>query len=770
MIIQKAKCQMDKTKRIVINGVVQGVGFRPFVYKIARQLGVYGFVLNSSKGVIIEITSSDEKIEKFIKELKEKKPPHSEISKIDVMDLKFKKFKEFKILKSSNDSNIVTSIPSDLAVCDDCIKDIFDENNRRFLYPFTNCTNCGPRFSIIEKIPYDRKYTTMKKFRMCADCKAEYEEPSDRRFHAQPNACSLCGPRVWVVSSQLKIIKKGWLDYIVKRIKGGNIVLIKGLGGFHISCDAFNQKAVSELRVIKKRDFKPFAVMVDDIKYLSDYLYINEEEKKLLHSPKAPIVMLRKKENKLFEFVAPLIDSVGVMMAYTPLHRIIFKDLRDAGFKSPLVMTSGNFKDEPIIKENDEAMEKFSGFDILLHNRDIKNRIDDSVVFLDEKSNIRLIRRARGYVPDSIKINSDIDLNIFASGADIKNVFGFYRKGEVILSQYIGDLEIKENRDFFVNSYKNIKKLFGLNFDFAVIDMHPSYYSSELTKKFKIKNIIQVQHHISHIYSVMAENNLKDNVIGVSFDGTGYGLDGNIWGGEFFLMKNKEIKRVAHFDYIPLCGGDIVTKEIWRSFASLFYRRRDFVYDFLKSKVDKKTIDIVFKMMDKKINSPLSSAVGRIFDAVSVIVTGDVMSEFEASGPMKMENMAYKTKDSYKFDILNDSGTYIIKSDSIIDDIITDYKNGKKNFISAKFHNSLLNIIKYLCVILSEEYSIYNICFSGGVFQNRFLVNSINNVFDKRYRIFLNSKVPSNDGGIALGQIYYAIRTDKIIFHNRKEK
>lgn len=753
---------MLKTKKIIINGVVQGVGFRPFIYNLAIEMNINGYVLNSPDGVVIELTAEEEKIKKFIENIRLKKPKESEISSIEISEEKHKNFKDFKILKSENNSFVKTSIPADLSICEDCVKDISDPKNRRHLYPFTNCTNCGPRFSIVEKIPYDRKFTTMKKFKMCPECFKEYESPQNRRFHAQPNACPDCGPYAWVRSFDGRTIKNKWLDYIVKRIIDGNIVLIKGIGGFHIACDAFNKQAVSKLREIKRRDFKPFAVMVDNISDISGWLIVKKDEEDIFNSSKAPIIMFRKKNDSVFEYVAPNIDSVGVMKAYTPLHKIIFNKLKEKGFRNPLVMTSGNFKDEPIITDNKQACDRFSGYDILLHNRDIKNRIDDSVLFLDDFKTQRIIRRSRGFVPQSIKIKSDEDKKIFAAGADIKNCFGFYRKGEVILSQYIGDLEIKENRDFFLSSYANMKKLFDINADTVCADMHPQYHSSSMAKSLGIRNIIYVQHHVAHMCSVMAENDLEDDVLGISFDGTGYGTDGNIWGGEFFVVKNGNIKRAAHFKYVPLPGGDTVSKEIWRSFVSFFSNRMDFVYKVLKGKIERSKIEIINNMIDKKINSPLSSSVGRIFDAVSVSVTGDVVSDFEASGPMKIEHLAYKKVERpYKFDIERNGDIYVVSYDSLIDGIINDWER-KRDIISAKFHSALINLIKDLSIKICRDYDIKNICVSGGVFQNRFLTNSIiKSFYRSKYNLYLNSKVPSNDGGISLGQIYYALKFNK---------
>jgi len=758
---------MSRTRKIVINGIVQGVGFRPFIYNLAKKYSLNGFVSNTSEGVIIETNASDDIFNEFLNDIKLKKPPQSEISSIKISDTEEKNFDDFKIIKSISNDLVTTSIPADLAICSDCINDIFDSSNRRYLYPFTNCTNCGPRFSIIKKIPYDRKWTTMSSFDMCDECAEEYSDPLNRRFHAQPNACPRCGPRVWSFKNKKLIYDDEAINFIVDEIISNRVVLIKGIGGFHIAANPFDENAVKELRKIKSRDFKPFAIMVSNIDSIKNYVFISDSEMNLISSPKAPIVMLKKKNRKIFELVAPSLDSVGVMIAYTPLHRIIFKKLEDRGFKNPLVMTSANFKDEPLVKDNSAAKKLFSNYPVLYHNRDIHNRIDDSVLMVDRFNNIRITRRARGYVPNSINVNSDFKDHIFAAGADMKNCFAFYRHGEVIISQHIGDLEMVENRNFYIKSYKNFKKLFNFLPFVAVADMHPGYYSKQITEGFNFKKIFYVQHHISHIYSVMAENNIDDDIIGVAFDGVGYGLDGNIWGGEFFVIKNRDVKRAAGFNYFKLPGGDLCSSEIWRSFLSIFSSNRGFVKSFLKDRVDPKNVDIVFNMMDKNINSPLSSSVGRIFDAVSVLVTGSVISNFEAEGPMKIEALAYKkVKGFYDFDINENGGFYSILIDRAVDEMIYDYKNGRADEISARFHRGIVKLIKKICIKLSDENKIKNVAISGGVFQNKFLINLIQEEFRKSgLNIYLNSAVPSNDGGISLGQIYYYIKNISKLNH-----
>jgi len=750
---------MNVAKEIKINGIVQGVGFRPFIYKIAIENDIKGWVKNTSSGVIIEAYGKKENIEKFIFDIDNKKPPISIINSIKIRNISFKNLSSFKILKSDNDSKNITNIPVDLAICKDCEKEIFDIKNRRYLYPFTNCTNCGPRFSIVKEIPYDRPLTTMSSFKMCNSCLIEYENSLDRRFHAQPNACSQCGPYVWTEIGKDKLIGDKAIDFIVDKIVNGNIVAIKGLGGFHIACDAFNKKSVKKLRNFKNRPHKPFAIMVNSIKDIEKWIYIKDSEREVLNSYKAPIVMLKKKDIKYFNEVSPDLNTVGVMLPYTPLHKIIFWKLNKLKFSNPLIMTSGNMRDEPIIKDNEKAKIIFKSFDyVLYHNRPIHNRIDDSVVFVDSNDKVRLIRRARGYVPESIKLSLNFKENILSSGGDIKNTFALSRGNEIFLSQHIGDMHEKENQDFYIETIYNMEKLLDITPEVIVYDMHPNYYSSLALKTFKAKHI-KVQHHIAHILSVMAEKNLKDNILGVSFDGTGYGYDGKIWGGEFFIIKNKLVKRVAHFKYFPLPGGDICMYETWRILLSIFYANR-IPIDYLLKNIEKNKIKTILKMIDLNINSPLTSSVGRIFDAFSVLINGDFCSTYEAQGPIKLESLVKnKPKNFYKFDILDENGLYLIETKNSFLECLSDLnKKTDKAFMSEKLHMGIVKLIVNLLIKLRNQSKINTVCFSGGVFQNRILLDWLSDELKKEsFDFYFNEKVPSNDGGIALGQIYYYI-------------
>ncbi|MCX7642094.1 MAG: carbamoyltransferase HypF [Elusimicrobiales bacterium] len=748
------------TKKIVITGTVQGVGFRPFVYNLAKSLSLKGTVSNTSQGVVIYVNiSNDEELKNFIKNINEKKPVNSKIDNIYIEDVRNKVFNDFKIIISKNSSKKSALIPPDIAICKDCISDIFDKSNRRYLYPFTNCINCGPRFSVTEKIPYDRKNTSMNSFKMCRECLSEYNDPKDRRFHAQPNACHVCGPKTWVVYKDKKVNGIKAIDFIVDKIIEGEVVLIKGLGGFHIACDAFNCKSVEKIRKIKKREFKPFAVMFGNVFQIEKYLYISEKELEVLNSSISPIVMLKKKDYKNFEYVAPYLDCVGVMIPYTPLHLIIFKKLMEKGFLNPLVMTSGNFKDEPIVKDNYEAISKFNKLAVLCHNREIINRVDDSVGFVDENNVFRLIRRSRGYVPNPIKLSFSFGKELFACGGDLKNSFAFLRGSDIFLSQYIGDLDTHENATHYKNTFNNMKKLYDFKPTVMICDMHPFYRSSFVAaSSFNIGKKIYVQHHIAHIYSVMAEYNLYDNIIGVSFDGTGYGMDGNIWGGEFFIVKDKKVTRISHIENFLLFGGDSSIKNIWKSFVSVFKDKKDFIFKVLKDKVKKEEMELVLRSINRGINGIYSSSCGRLFDAFSVLVTGKTYSDFEAEGPMRMETFIIKDfLESYKFSIEKHNGKYILKYSNFLNDVIYDYKHCREK-ISTKFHNSVINIIVDMCNILRKEYSINNVVLSGGVFQNRYILNGvIRNLSILDFKVYSNRLVPVNDGGISLGQIYWSV-------------
>ncbi|OGW34048.1 MAG: hypothetical protein A2088_06045, partial [Nitrospirae bacterium GWD2_44_7] len=648
--------------RVLINikGIVQGVGFRPFVYNLAKSLNLKGTVTNTTDGLTIDIEGED--VTSFIDRLPKEAPPLSEINKIDISPMPFCGYEDFKIVKS-RDNGSFTLISSDVSVCEDCLKEMLDKDNRRYLYPFINCINCGPRYTITNAVPYDRHNTTMSVFKMCNECESEYNNTSDRRFHAQPNACSKCGPNLELKihpprRTKFKIDEKeNPIKATINILEQGGIVAIKGLGGFHIACDAANRDAVERLRERKRKSNKPFALMAPDIETIKKYCEVSEKEQAHLASNKRPVVLLRKKDTGfriqdsgyriqaeenhascIMHHASVLPDSIspnnlyiGFMLPYTPLHYLLFYYPIHRFTDSPihhnfdaLVMTSGNISEEPIVVSNDEAAAKFSDMvdALLIHNRDIFMRVDDSVVrnhFIAHRTKPLFIRRSRGYAPEPISLDND-GPEVLGCGADIKNTFTLTKGSYAIPSHHIGDMENYETVKFFEESLSNLKKVYRVNPVAIGYDLHPNYLStkwalaqqSELNTNSTL-SFYGIQHHYAHIASVMAENGIKRKVIGVAFDGTGYGTDGNLWGSEFLIADTDGFKRAGHFKYIPLPGGETAIKEPWRVAVSYIrYITGDEVMHYLESmgfikKYGSDRITAVLGIIDNRDFSPLSS-------------------------------------------------------------------------------------------------------------------------------------------------------------------
>jgi hydrogenase maturation protein HypF len=740
-----------------IKGLVQGVGFRPFVYRIATGLDLKGWVENRNDGVFIKIEGSEEKTKSFLQLLKAEAPHASIISDIKITQSEFENFQRFEIVRSHNISEEITDISPDIAVCNDCLKD-FKNQQHRINYPFINCTNCGPRFTIIRDLPYDRDKTTMSKFIMCEICKKEYTDVLDRRFHAQPVACNNCGPKYELFCEDNVILE---FNLILKKtaelIDKGKIVVIKGLGGFHIACDALNGDVVKRLRTLKQRDRKPFAVMFSDLKSAKEYTEMSEEEENSLTSWRRPIVILKeKKEKKIPVEVSNDLGTIGAMLPYMPFHYLLFEKLKT----KVIVLTSGNISDTPIIIDNENAKKKLSEiYDALLcYDRDIYNRTDDSVVFVANGKE-RIIRRSRGYVPNAINLNFSVD-GIIAAGGELKNTFCIGKKNQAILSQHIGDLKNVETFEFYKQTIEQFKKLFRINPKLYAADLHPDYLSTKYVKEIDDIEKIFIQHHHAHIASCMAEHNLDEKVIGVSFDGTGYGDDGNIWGSEFFICDYKEYKRMNHFEYIQMPGGDKVADEPWRMAVSYLYKYYE--KDFLKFdlpfllQIPKNNIELLITAIDRKINCPLTSGAGRLFDAVSALINLCTVSNFEAEAPMRLEAIIEANcNETYSYEINN---TISFKKTfwEIINDI---NKNIPASIISAKFHNTVIHVILEVAENMREEYKINKIVLSGGVFQNRYLLTKVEKeLLENKFEVYSHSKVPSNDGGIALGQLSIAAK------------
>ena len=792
---------MDRIK-ILVKGIVQGVGFRPFVYSLAKSLNLKGFVMNSSEGVVIDIEGDNSPA--FIERLSKEAPPLSQIMGVDITPVPFYGYQDFQIIKS-RDKGSFTLISSDVSICEDCFRELLNKNDRRYLYPFINCTNCGPRYTITKSIPYDRPNTTMSVFKMCPDCEKEYHNPEDRRFHAQPNACPVCGPQVKLIvkNETLKkgnppsppLIKGGKggfsdkkenpIEETIKLLQEGLIVAIKGLGGFHIACDASNEEAVNRLRLKKRKSNKPFALMAPDVETIRKFCEASKEEESLLISNKRPIVLLKKLQNYLPEAIAPNNPCTGFMLPYTPLHYLLFYYPVTSLVPRPsslvsnfdaLIMTSGNISEEPIVIDNEEAVSMLSGIAdaFLIHNRDIFMRVDDSVVrLMSNNPSVSFIRRSRGYVPDPIPLHED-GPDVLGCGADIKNTFTLIKGRFAIPSQHIGDMENYETLKFFEESLKNLKDVYRVKPEVLAYDLHPEYLSTQWALKQEGIKKIGIQHHHAHIASVMAEKGIKKKVIGVSFDGTGYGTDGNLWGGEFLIADITGFKRAGHFKYVPLPGGETSVKEPWRTAVSYI---KDMAGDeamhylesigFVKRYGSDRLKDIL-KIIDKKLFSPLSSGAGRVFDAISAIIGMCDKNTFEGEAAIALESITIPDLvDDYPIDIKFRETMEIDFSQTILK-IVGDLVNGEdKGIISTKFHNTLVNAISRVVQKLSSLYTIDDVVLCGGVFQNIYLLDrTIVKLKSMDMKVNIHEKVPCNDAGISLGQAY--IIREKIKADNRE--
>ncbi|MGE4462436.1 MAG: carbamoyltransferase HypF [Arcobacter sp.] len=740
---------------IKVKGIVQGVGFRPFVYNLAIKHDIKGWVNNDEKGVNILLYAQEESIENFILELKSNSPILAKIDSIRIRKItKKQEYKSFEIIDSSTSKNKTTIISPDISICEECIKDINDINNFRYNYSLTNCTNCGPRYSIIETIPYDRCNTSMKEFKLCQNCQVEYENPANRRYHAQPVSCEVCGPNVTlynknniVISNNIEAIKK-----TAELLDKGYIIAIKGLGGFHLMCDATNDNIVNKLRVVKNRQTKPYALMFNNINTIKRYTKINIIEEQILTSKERPIVLVNKKENTIIsKFVAPNVNKLGCFIAYTPLHYLLFRYIN-----KPLVATSANLKDEPIIRTKEEITDKLEDvIDFVLdYNREIINTCDDSIIQNVKKYNIKL-RNARGYAPTSIKLKKELQKKILSLGANQKSTISIAFKNNLILSPHIGDLNSIESAEYFERTINTFKRFYDFEPDVIICDKHPNYESTKFAMKIKEKNpnikLVQVQHHYAHILSVMAQENIEKEVLGFAFDGTGYGDDGNIWGGEVLLSSRKEFKRVKHIKYFRLIGGEIAVKEPKRVALSLLFDTFSLdevlAMDIPTVKAFKDTeIKMFYTMWQKGLNSPLCSSIGRLFDAISSFADILQVQTYEGETGLQIEqNYDKSIISSYSYEIFEEE----IDLRPMIKEIINEKD---KKLICSKFINTLVNLI----LEISNIYKNFPVVLSGGVFQNKILLEILLDEFEKEGREFyFNIDIPSNDGGISIGQIYH---------------
>ncbi len=758
-------------KRIQVKGVVQGVGFRPFVYKLARSLDLSGHVFNSSSGVTIEIEGPEDSTEKFIQQLRQNPPQLATVSEINIFILENRGDKDFSILPSREEANEFALVPPDTGTCEACWRDFGDPLNRRYGYPFTNCTHCGPRYTIIHEVPYDRATTTMSEFTMCSACQAEYEDPESRRFHAQPNACASCGPALALLPRGSSLADASFtstdspaiIQQARQLLREGKILAIKGLGGFLLACDATNDTAVSELRRRKRRPNKPFALMYRDIAAVKKLCVVSNEDAAALLSPRRPIVVLpRKTKTPLSPHISPGDNTVGVMLPYTPLHYLLFSDSpeTDSDFLA-LIMTSGNLSEEPIVISNDEALTHLDNIAdwFLLHNRNIATRVDDSVV-RTYAGRERVLRRSRGFVPQAIDLGITMQ-EVMAFGGELKNTFCLTKSRYAILSQHIGDLENIETMQFFEETAFKMQRLFKTSPRIAAYDLHPGYMSTRMALASGYEHKIGVQHHHAHIASCMAENHLQGKVLGVAFDGTGYGTDGAIWGGEFLVADFAAFTRRAHLRYVPLPGGDAATRHPWR--MALAYLRDTFGQHLPQTlpcfqNIPEKQFDLVNTMISRKIKTTETSSSGRLFDAVSALLGLATEVTFEGQAAIALEaNIAQGVTRRYGFHI-EEAEPMILDLRPTIEAIVHDLSSGKpKEEIAACFHNTLSAAIVEVCCRIRTTDSLNRVCLSGGTFQNLYLLHQTTTELQRRnFEVFLHAAVPPNDGGLSLGQAVIA--------------
>jgi len=754
-------------KKIAVHGQVQGIGFRPFVYRLAAELNLTGFVYNYTQGAIIEIQGSKDNTESFISKLKQggSQIPLLKITSMNITETALiNDEKSFKIKQSTAGGTVSAEVTADIATCKDCLAELFDKNDFRYRYPFINCTNCGPRYSIIKSIPYDRPNTTMATFTMCDRCKEQYENVEDRRFHAQPVACPLCGPKIKLcdkAGSEIESDSDKAVSETVRLLLAGKIIAIKGLGGFHIACDAENDEAVKLLRLRKMRDYKPFAMMAADIDKIRQFAYADKTAGAILKSPQSPIVLLPKKEpNTIAPSVAEGVNTFGFMLPYTPLHHLIFAEKK----LNALVMTSGNIADEPLICKDDEAFDKLGGVAdaFLMHNREIYRQVDDSVIHTVQNEPV-LLRRSRGFVPQTFVLEISAPADIFAAGADLKNTFCFVKRNRFILSEHIGDMADASVYKHWLYSIEHLKKLLEVNPSVVAADLHPNYLSSQYAKRLKKDKFIEVQHHWAHIASVLAEHDIDEKIIGIVADGTGYGTDGAIWGCECLVASLDDFQRFGHLSYYPLAGGDLAAKETIRPIMGLMKKYNLSIPEKILKEIEpeKEKRYAVEKQIERNINTIATSSLGRLFDAIGALCGLGNYNHFEAQLPMALEAIADKRiTEYYPFELKKENRVTTVEIGDTLKGIITDRMGGvDKSIISAKFHNTVAEFFLALAKQAKNRTGIKTAAVSGGVFCNRFLSERLIELLKNNgFTVLFNQLVPANDGGISLGQAAIAAK------------
>jgi len=771
---RKLKAVQNKQRyRICITGIIQGVGFRPFIFGLAQKHALTGFVRNSSQGVEIEVQSeSISEFNQFYLSITKELPPLARIDSLTKVKIAIlTEETDFQIKESKNGNEKFKDFPiippADSSTCTDCFLELFDQKDRRFRFPFINCTNCGPRFTIINKLPYDRIHTSMEKFQMCQKCTSEYEDPHDRRFHAQPNACFDCGPKLCFEPGNLS--GESAIAKAVDCLKRGEIVALKGLGGFQLLCDASNLNAVAKLRERKNRPFKPLAVMIENIQEAQKHCVIDEISLQLLSGVKGPIVIVPKRDKfTLASNLSINSDQIGIMLPYTGLHHLLVKD-----FGGPVLATSGNLSEEPIARDNEEARQDLKSIAdaFLMHNRDIVMRYDDSVAYAVDGKPV-ILRRARGFAPDLIELDFNCQKNILALGGHLKSTFAIAKEKQAIISQHLSDLDEVKSVDNFKEVLTQYQNMFKFKPDILVRDLHPDYATSRLCEKFAKElglNFLAVQHHHAHIAACMCEYKLKGPVIGVAFDGLGMGNDDTLWGGEFLLCNFGTFERLAHLKPVAMPGGSLAIKEPWRMMLGIlasFDQETQNCFDSFVQELKKlhgqSKLDIVQKQIQKSTNSPLTSSAGRIFDAVASLLGVCNKQHYEGQAALELESLArpylFSCAQTYKFDFEEHQTITQINTQNLFVDIAKDLSSGlSKGMISFKFHQTFKQIIASICHKIRLSTGCSTVCLSGGVFQNRILLELVKKeLTEQDFQVYFPTLIACNDSGLSLGQIAIA--------------
>ncbi len=797
-------------RRIIVQGIVQGVGFRPFVYGQARSQGLVGFVRNDSQGVTIEIEGTDTSLDGFQRALREQMPPLARIDSVSSELIPACHEQAFTITHSQPGAERLALISPDTATCNDCLQELFDPENRRYRYPFINCTNCGPRFTIVQDVPYDREKTTMCVFPMCPACQAEYDDPGNRRFHAQPNACPVCGPQVQLIewnnlaqtsgtrATQAMQTSGTWatqaspppttsapaptddntISEAAWRLAAGQILAIKGLGGYHLACDAFDSEAVQRLRQRKHREAKPFALMVLDLETACQLCQVNDSEVALLQSYRRPIVLLARRDDcRVAAAVAPGSTTLGIMLPYTPLHHLLlraFAGAIESGRPAVLVMTSGNVSDEPIAYRDDDARRRLFPIadGMLTHNRDIHMRSDDSVMRVIGGGE-QFFRRSRGHAPEPIQLSTALPTSLLACGGHLKNTFCLGKGSRAFLSHHIGDLENLETLTSFREGIEHFQRLFDIHPQAIAYDLHPEYLATKYALDSPVPRKIGVQHHHAHIASVLAEHGLSGPVIGVAADGTGYGTDGAVWGCEIMVADLAAFERLAHLAYVPLPGGEQAVRQPWRMATA--YLAQTYGEDFLKlnipfaQRLDRSKWRALGQMIERNINCPPTSSLGRLFDAVAALLELRGEALYEGQAAIELEALAHASQDglsrsdsvdAYPF-IIGEMGEQLPAQMDVrpmIRSIVIDIQRGVPAYeIAMRFHCTIAELLAMACLEARDRTGLDAVALSGGVFQNRALLEQLMKRLEATgFRVFINRRVPPNDGGLALGQLAVA--------------